>query len=292
MAAVPDTLLESELFGHERGSFTGAENKRIGRFEQCSGGTLFLDEIGDLSPLVQSKLLRLLQEQRFERVGGSETIQTDVRVIAATNRDLEQMVADGDFRADLYYRLNGYTIKLPALRDRGDDIVLLLEHFLMRFCQALGKDVQGIFPDALELLLKYAWPGNVREMQSVIKQSLLQATGEVLMPDFLPDEVRRAKKQPVKVASTEDGGLKALERFIDDSLADNAENIYADALAQLEKYLFTRVLNYTGGNQSQAAKMLGITRGSLRNKIRTLKITIDQVVSVNERDEEAAASLT
>ncbi|HQU46814.1 MAG TPA: sigma-54 dependent transcriptional regulator, partial [Pirellulales bacterium] len=181
MAAVPDTLLESELFGHERGSFTGAESKRIGRFEQCSGGTLFLDEIGDLSPLVQSKLLRLLQEQRFERVGGSETIQTDVRILAATNRDLEKMVDDGDFRADLYYRLNGYTIKLPPLSERGDDIVLLLEHFLARFCQSLNKDVQGISPDALELLLKYPWPGNVREMQSVIRQSLLQATGEVLM---------------------------------------------------------------------------------------------------------------
>ena len=292
MAAVPDTLLESELFGHERGSFTGAENKRIGRFEQCSGGTLFLDEIGDLSPLVQSKLLRLLQEQRFERVGGSETIQTDVRVLAATNRDLEKMVADGDFRADLYYRLNGYSIKLPPLRERGDDIVRLLEHFLTRFCQTLGKDVQGISPDALELLLKYPWPGNVREMQSVIKQSLLQATGEVLMSDFLPDEVRRAKKGAIGTVSQEGGGLKPLERFIDQSLADDAENIYADALAQLEKYLFTRVLNHTGGNQSQAAKMLGITRGSLRNKIRTLKITIDQVVSVNEEDKEPAASLT
>lgn len=289
IAAVPETLLESELFGHERGAFTGAESKRIGRFEQCSGGTLFLDEIGDMSPLVQSKLLRLLQEQRFERVGSTETIQTDVRVLAATNRDLEKMVQDGDFRADLYYRLNGYTIKLPALRERGDDVLILLEHFLTQFSQKLNKDVQGISPDALELLLKYPWPGNVRELQSVVKQSLLHATGQVLMADFLPEEIRRGRKTSVPGGGPSKGGLKQLDHFIDESLQAGAEDIYADSLAQLEKYLFTRVLNHTGGNQSQAAKMLGITRGSLRNKIRMLKISIDQVVSV---DEEAASPAT
>jgi DNA-binding NtrC family response regulator len=286
IAAVPETLLESELFGHERGSFTGAESKRIGRFEQCSGGTLFLDEIGDMSPLVQSKLLRLLQEQKFERVGGGETVQTDVRVLAATNRDLEQMVADGDFRADLYYRLNGYTIKLPPLRQRGDDLLVLLEYFLTRFSQSLNKDVEGIAPDALDLLLKYPWPGNVRELQSVVKQSLLHATGQVLMPDFLPEEIRRARKATLPGG----GSLKQLESFIDDSLQSGAEDIYGHSLAQLEKYLFTRVLSHTGGNQSQAAKMLGITRGSLRNKIRSLKITIDQVVSVDDADEKLTAS--
>ncbi|HVX14489.1 MAG TPA: sigma-54 dependent transcriptional regulator [Pirellulales bacterium] len=293
IAAVPETLLESELFGHERGAFTGAESKRIGRFEQCTGGTLFLDEIGDMSPLVQSKLLRLLQEQRFERVGGTETIQTDVRVLTATNRDLEKMVEDGDFRADLYYRLNGYTIKLPPLRERGDDVLVLLEHFVSRFSQTLNKDVQGISPEALELLLKYPWPGNVRELQSVVKQSLLHATGQVLMPDFLPDEVRQSRKAVVSGNGQRRGGLKQLEHFIDESLHTGAEDIYADSLAQLERYLFTRVLNHTGGNQSQAAKMLGITRGSLRNKIRTLKITIDQVVSVEvDEDDEGVTATT
>ena len=290
IAAVPETLLESELFGHERGSFTGAESKRIGRFEQCTGGTLFLDEIGDMSPLVQSKLLRLLQEQKFERVGGSETIQTDVRVLAATNRDLEKMVADGDFRADLYYRLNGYTIKLPPLYERGDDVLIMLEHFLARFSQSLNKNVEGIAPDALELLLKYRWPGNVRELQSVVKQSLLHATGSVLMADFLPDEVRRIRKASPPGGGPRQGSLKQLEYFIDESLQAGAEDIYSDALAQLEKYLFTRVLSHTAGNQSQAAKMLGITRGSLRNKIRTLKITIDQVVSVDEDEQEPASA--
>ncbi|MGH7135370.1 MAG: sigma-54-dependent transcriptional regulator, partial [Pirellulales bacterium] len=227
IAAVPETLLESELFGHERGAFTGAENKRIGRFEQCSGGTLFLDEIGDMSPLVQSKLLRLLQEQRFERVGGTETIQTDVRVLAATNRDLEKMVEEGEFRADLYYRLNGYSIKLPPLRERGDDILIILEHFLTQFSQKLNKDVQGIAPDALELLLKYPWPGNVRELQSVVKQALLHATGDVLMSDFLPDEIRRERKTIVAGGGPRKGGLKQLEQFIDESLESGAEDIYA-----------------------------------------------------------------
>jgi len=151
-AAIPESLLESELFGHEKGSFTGADRRRIGKFEQCNGGTLFLDEIGDMSPTLQSKMLRVLQEQRFERVGGNETITTDVRVIAATNRDLEKMVAAGGFRHDLYYRLNGYTIRLPALRDRGEDLVLLVDHFLSRANRELAKDVRGVSPEALDLL--------------------------------------------------------------------------------------------------------------------------------------------
>ncbi|MGH7192671.1 MAG: sigma-54 interaction domain-containing protein, partial [Candidatus Saccharimonadales bacterium] len=291
IAAVPETLLESELFGHEKGSFTGADSKRIGRFEQCSGGTLFLDEIGDMTALVQSKLLRLLQEQRFERVGGGETIETEVRVLAATNRDLEKMVADGDFRADLYYRLNGYTIKLPPLSERGDDVLMLLEHFLAKSTRDLGKDVQGIAPDALDLLLKYPWPGNVRELQSVVKQALLHTTGQVMMPECLPEEVRRVRRVAVPVGWPRAGGLKQLEHFIDDSLETGNDDLYAHSLAQLERYLFTRVLGHTAGNQSRAAKMLGITRGSLRNKIRLLKISIDQVVSVDDEEEPASASV-
>src|SRR5579872_7231925 len=169
-AAIPETLLESELFGHEKGSFTGADRQRIGKFEQCTGGTILLDEVGDMSPLVQSKLLRLLQEQRFERVGGNETIQTDVRIIAATHRDLEAMSNEGSFRSDLYYRLNGFTITVPPLRERGDDIVLLLELIFNVFARQLGKDVQGIAPDALKLLIEYPWPGNVREMQSAVRR--------------------------------------------------------------------------------------------------------------------------
>ena len=177
-AALTETLLESELFGHEKGSFTGASTQRIGKFEQCSGGTLFLDEVGDMSLSLQSKVLRVLQEQKFERVGGTETVHTDVRIITATNRNLEKMVADGEFREDLYYRLNGFTIKLPPLRDRKNDLVILLERFLGRFRQELRKDVQGISPDALQLLSRYRWPGNVRQLQNVLRHAMLHATDQ------------------------------------------------------------------------------------------------------------------
>ncbi len=185
-AALTESLLESELFGHEKGSFTGATGQRIGKFEQCDGGTLFLDEVGDMSPLVQGKVLRVLQEQRFERVGGTQTIQSDVRIIAATNRDLEKMVRRGEFREDLFYRLNGFTIHLPPLRERKEDVRILLDWYVARFRRELGKDVQGLAPDALEMLLNYGWPGNVRQLQNVIRQALLQSTGPVLISAFLP----------------------------------------------------------------------------------------------------------
>jgi DNA-binding NtrC family response regulator len=182
-AAIPDALLESELFGHEKGSFTGADQRRIGKFEQCSGGTLFLDEIGDMSPLVQSKVLRVLQSQQFERVGGNHTINTDVRVIAATNRDLEKMVEEGEFRSDLYYRLSGFTIQLSPLRERPEDLQPLIENYLVVFSKELSKDVHGISPEAMDLLLGYSWPGNVRELQNVLKQTLLPepTCGHLLM---------------------------------------------------------------------------------------------------------------
>jgi two-component system nitrogen regulation response regulator GlnG len=285
-AAIPDALLESELFGHEKGSFTGAERRRIGKFEQCSGGTIFLDEVGDMSPLVQGKVLRLLQEQRFERVGGNETIETDVRIIAATNRDLEPLVADGKFRSDLYYRLNGFTIKLPPLRDRGDDILLLLDSFLTRFARQLGKDVQGISPSALEMLTQYPWPGNVRELQSVLKKALLQATGPVLIPEFLPDVIHigTASRRP-----THDEGLPPsdLEKFVDERVRSNSNELYAETLEMMELYLITRVLRLTAGNQSKAAQMLGITRGSLRTKIHSLGISIGQVIHIDDTSEPA-----
>ncbi len=273
--------MESELFGHEKGSFTGADSKRIGKFEQSSGGTLFLDEIGDMTPLVQSKVLRLLQEQRFERVGGNETIQTDVRIIAATNCNLEQMVADGLFRADLYYRLNGFTIELPPMRERRDDIMVLLEHFLQRFSRELGKDVHVISPEALELLTRYGWPGNVRELQSVLKQALLHATGSVLVPEFLPEQIKAAKSSSASDDKSDPQHADAWEKFVAHRLQIGSEDLYAESLNLMEKYLIARVLQHTAGNQSQAAKILGITRGCLRNKIRALGISIGQVVSVD-----------
>jgi two-component system nitrogen regulation response regulator GlnG len=290
-AAIPDSLLESELFGHEKGSFTGADQRRIGKFEQCSGGTLFMDEVGDMSPLVQSKLLRVLQQQEFERVGGNQTIKTDVRVVAATNCNLEKMVADGEFRPDLYYRLSGFAIHLPALRERSDDLLLLIEHFLVRFNQELNKDVHGFSPGALDVMVQYPWPGNIRELQNVLKQAMLQATGPVLITEFLPAKVRTP--QPMETSAltgeTSDGDL---EIFLNDRLRSDATNLYADTLERMERYLVTRVLHTAEGNQSKAAKILGITRGSLRNKIRTLGISIDRVVTAEDEvsEEESLAT--
>jgi two-component system nitrogen regulation response regulator GlnG len=285
-AAIPDSLLESELFGHEKGSFTGADRQRIGKFEQCSGGTIFLDEVGDMSPLVQGKLLRLLQEQRFERVGGNQTIQTDVRIIAATHRDLEAMSNSGAFRADLYYRLNGFTITVPPVRERGDDIVLLIERFFQLYARQLGKDVQGIAPDALKLMVEYPWPGNVRELQSAVRRALLQTTGPVLTAEALPDEIRMGGKR--EGTSEVVNGLGTLEKLVDERLRAETSDLYAEALAAMEGYVLTRVLSLTGGNQSHASRILGITRGSLRNKIHALNIHIENVIHVDEEPVEDA----
>jgi two-component system nitrogen regulation response regulator GlnG len=279
-AAIPDALLESELFGHEKGSFTGAEQRRIGKFEQCTGGTLFLDEIGDMSPLVQSKVLRVLQSQEFERVGGNQTIKTDVRVIAATNRDLEAMVEAGEFRSDLYYRLSGFTIQLAPLRDRRDDIVSLLERYLALFSSELGKDVQGISPEALEILVSYSWPGNVRELQNVLKQSLLRSVGSVIIPEFLPDSVRHPESSFGAEDDVDSPGID-LRQFIERRLDEGSNSLYAESLEFMERYLVTRVLSLCDGNQSKAARMLGITRGCLRSKVRSLNVSIDTRVKID-----------
>ena len=280
-AAIPDNLLESELFGHEKGAFTGADSQRIGKFEQCNGGTIFLDEVGDMSPLVQGKVLRLLQQQEFERVGGNETIKTDVRIIAATNRDLEQMVEEGDFRADLFYRLNGVGIQLPPLRDRGKDIAILLEHFLNQLAHEMGKaDIEGISPDALKLLNSYDWPGNIREMQSVVRQSLLNATGTVIATDSLPAEVRG---DSVNTSTTQPpDGLPSsdLAAFVDQQRVTETTDLYAETVEMMERYLITRVLRETDGNQTRAAEILGITRGKIRDRIATFGISLDKNVSL------------
>lgn len=274
-AAIADSLLESELFGHEKGAFTGADSRRIGKFEQCSGGTIFLDEVGDTSPLLQSKMLRLLQQQQFERVGGNQTIQTDVRIIAATNRPLEEMVEAGTFRADLFYRLNVFTVQIPPLRERRDDLRLLIEYFLSRFKNELGHpEIEGMSPEAVEFLERYDWPGNVRELQSVIRKSILNSSGPVIVLKDLPAETREDHRGK----PTDEEAGSELRAFVSQRLADGSENLYAEALERMERYLLTRVLEETDGNQSQASRILGITRGSLRNKIRSLGIRINQVV--------------
>jgi two-component system nitrogen regulation response regulator GlnG len=289
-AAIPETLLESELFGHEKGAFTGADRKRIGKFEQCNGGTIFLDEVGDMTPLTQTKILRVLQEQRFERVGGNETVETDVRLIAATNVDLEKASESGRFRRDLYFRLNVFTMRLPPLRDRGDDLVLLTRHYARRFAKELNKTLTDIAPEALEVLRHYPWPGNVRELQSVVKQSLLQMRGTVLLPEDLPAAVAApvaGGREHVVVDQTgtsrpaivePPAGEFNWERFVHDHIAGGTENLYAESLERMEREVLVRVLRHTGGNQVQAARILGITRGSLRTKIRALGITIGRSV--------------
>lgn len=185
-ANLSEQLLESELFGHEKGAFTDAHRRHVGKFEQCAGGTLFLDEIGEISLKSQSKLLGVLQDHRFQRLGGEETLQADVRVIAATNVDLEAAVEAKRFRQDLFYRLNVFTIHLPPLRMRGDDLSLLVQHFLPRYSRKLGRDVREVSPEAMDILRRYSWPGNIRELQSVIQKALLQTRGTVLLPEFLP----------------------------------------------------------------------------------------------------------
>lgn len=282
-AAIPEALLESELFGHERGAFTGADRKRIGKFEQCDGGTIFLDEIGDMTPLTQAKVLRVLQEQAFERVGGGEQVRTDVRVIAATNRDLEAMVAAGRYRQDLYYRLNVFAIHLPPLRDRGDDLVLLANYLVRRFARELGKDVHDVPADTLALLRRYPWPGNVRELQSVLKQALLNATGPSLRPEFLPPALRG---DPAASAPTGDEAA-ALTEFVRERLAGGTTNLYAEVLARTEKVLFLEVLAHAEFNLSRAARALGISRTTLRNRMAALGIGLDRTASVGETDADA-----
>jgi two-component system nitrogen regulation response regulator GlnG len=273
-AAIPDTLLESELFGHERGAFTGADRQRIGKFEQCAGGTVFLDEVGDMSPLTQTKILRLLQDQTFERVGGNQTIRTDVRVIAATNADLERLVADGRFRQDLFFRLNVFPIQLPPLRERGEDVTLLIDHFTRRFAAELGKPVSTVAPEAMEVLRRYPWPGNVRELQSVLKQALLRMKGPLLTPDDLP--------AGVEVAAPRSVGEFDWDRFVSTAIESGTDSLYAEALTVMEREVLIRVLRHTGGNQVQTARILGITRGSLRNKIKQLNISIERNISADD----------
>jgi two-component system nitrogen regulation response regulator GlnG len=299
-AALPDTLLESELFGHEKGAFTGADRRRIGKFEQCHGGTIFLDEVGDMALVVQGKVLRLLQDQRFERVGGNETINTNVRVITATNRPLEQMVEEKTFRADLLYRLNGMTISLPPLRDRRDDIPLLLRYFLAQAQRALNKfHIEGLSPECLDILTSYRWPGNVREMQSVVQQAVLNASGPIIIPDFLPREVTDAReprpeaRPPAPIAAppsadsdssmdVERARIGDLGQFIEQRLVANSTNLAAEVIERVERYLFARVLDLTNGNQSQAADILGVTRGKIRDRIAAFNISMERKVRVDK----------
>ncbi len=267
-AAIPETLLESELFGHEKGAFTGADRRRIGKFEQCNGGTLFLDEIGDMPLALQAKILRLLEEQAFERVGGNETIQTDVRLIAATNRDLKTWSEEGRFRPDLYYRLGVFTIHLPPLRERGDDLPLLVRHFLRCLSRKLGREVQQIVPEALQRLRDYSWPGNIRELQSVLKQAILRARGANLLPAFLPELLEGSAGANPAPQPGEELGMETF--VIRQQLTSDIRDLYAVTHRQLDGLLLPRVLEHTSGSLQEAALRLGIARQTLRMKLRDL----------------------
>ena len=281
-AAIPENLLESELFGHEKGAFTGADRRRIGKFEQCNGGTLFLDEIGDMPLPLQAKILRVLQEQSFERVGGNETVRTDVRLIAATHRDLKVLSAEGRFRPDLYYRLGVFTIHLPPLRERGDDLALLAERYLRRYSRELGREVRELAPEAMERLRSYGWPGNIRELQSVLKQALLRASGTVLLPAFLPEPLGATGQAAPLSSAGEEPGVEAW--IVHQRLGSDVRDLYANAHRELDRLLLPRVMEYARGSQHQAALLLGIARQTLRLKLRDLGLSITRPSEADEDD--------
>jgi two-component system nitrogen regulation response regulator GlnG len=281
-AAIPEHLLESELFGHEKGAFTGADRRRIGKFEQCNGGTIFLDEIGDMPLSLQAKILRLLQTQAFERVGGSETIRTDVRVIAATHRDLKTWSTDEKFRPDLYYRLGVFTIHLPPLRERGEDLPLLVRHYVRRFSRELGREVRQVDPEAMKRLCACTWPGNIRELQSVLKQALLVASGAVLLPASLPKLPGEPEGDALVSSKEDETGMEAL--VLRQRLASDVRDLYAETHRQVDRLLLPRVLEYTQGNLQQAALLLGIARQTLRLKLRDLGLSVTRSVGVEEEE--------
>jgi two-component system nitrogen regulation response regulator GlnG len=275
-AAIPEALLESELFGHERGAFTGADRRRIGKFEQANGGTVFLDEIGDMTPATQAKVLRILQEQRFERLGGDETIQTDVRVLAATNQDLQGLVAAGRFREDLFYRLKVFTIELPPLRGRPGDVPLLVEHFVKRFSRELGKRVRGVLPEALRLLEAYTWPGNVRELQNVVKQALIRTAAEVLAAESLPLSLQAGAPSPPPPQPVAEHGLLDVGQRVHDLLQAGESDVYRKVLVEVDRAVLEAALRFTKGNQVQASELLGIARSTLRGKLRSLGMSVEK----------------
>lgn len=251
VASLSENLLESELFGHEKGSFTGAINQRIGRFEEANGGTIFIDEVGDIPLSIQVKLLRAIQFGEVQRIGSNSTFKTDVRIIAATHRDLEEMIKRNEFREDLYYRLNVVTINLPPLRHRKDDIQLLLDHFVQKYSTLIGKKVDGISKEALDQLIKYDFPGNIRELENMIERAIVLTRGEIITKDDLPFSIN------------EKSNNRAFNPF---DLEDN----YETKMKLFEKTMISEALNRTNGNKSAAARILGITERHLRSRLERL----------------------
>lgn len=289
-AAIPETLLESELFGHERGAFTGAVAQRIGKFEQCHQGTLFLDEIGDMSLSTQTRILRVLQSGEFERVGGNQTVRVDVRVMAATHRSLEQAVSAKQFREDLFYRLNVVRIQLPPLRDRREDIRLLIDHFIGKWARRHKMPVKTISDDAAAILETYSWPGNVRELENVVQRALVVAKGEIIQVHDLPPEITRHAARfsrpvitPVVESVSPVSRQVREQKCSEPNLEATAQMLFRWArldrhlkiLPAVERFLIINALRETQGNQVQASRLLGITRATLRKRIERFGITVN-----------------
>lgn len=258
-AAIPDNLLESELFGHEKGAFTGAHSQRIGRFEQCDGGTLFLDEVGEMPLPVQSKILRVLQEGEFSRVGGNNTLRTDVRIVCATNKHLEEEVAQKRFREDLFYRLNVVRIHLPPLRSRVEDIRLLAEYFLQRISHRKLRPLIKLSEDAAQMLENYGWPGNVRELENTIERASVLATTDVLLPKDIP----LGEPAPTSSAASGDSLSSLLDTIFERAVEDSDTQ---PIIPWIEQEMTARALLHTRENQLRAAKILGISRATLRKR--------------------------
>jgi DNA-binding NtrC family response regulator len=276
-AAIPENLLESELFGHERGAFTGAASQRIGRFEQSNGGTLFLDEIGEMPMPVQSKILRVLQEGEFSRVGGNAVIKTDVRIIAATNKMLEQEVAKKQFREDLFYRLNVVRVHLPPLRQRKEDVRLLAEYFLKKIATQRHLPQVTLSAESIKVLEEYPWPGNVRELENTIQRACVLATSDVLLPKDIPLGIATGQTDHLNgdhIPSTGGGGAKpTLDMAVETLLDAAASDPTIQLLPWLEREFTVSAMKRTKGNQVKAAKLLGVTRATLRKRIERYGIT-------------------
>jgi DNA-binding NtrC family response regulator len=270
-AALPETLLESELFGHEKGSFTGAYTRKLGKFEVCNGGTILLDEIADMSPLTQSKVLRVLQEQEFERVGGTETIKVDVRIIAATNKSLVNLIKEGKFRVDLFYRLKVISVYLPPLRERRPDIPLLIDHFMKIYSSETGKIINGISKNALDGLLNFPWPGNVRELENNVHTAVVMAKGDILLPEDFPVLSEHHDTIRIDIEQIEADYAKMFSDILSPNfnkiISISGNHIYHHLQSGFEKAVISAALKYTSSNQVKASELLGISRNTLRDRI-------------------------
>lgn len=275
-AALPETLLESELFGHEKGAFTGAYQRKLGKFEQASGGTIFLDEIADMSLLTQSKVLRVLQEHEFERVGGNQTIKVDVRVITATNRSLVEAIKAGAFRTDLFYRLKVVSVYLPPLRERRSDIPLLVNYFIAKYSKMLNKKVKGISSKAMEILVKYPWPGNVRELENNIHTAIVMSKGGMLLPEHFPLSTEKKEKLSLDFKKIKEDYYKMFADILNpifEKIISNSEGqVYKHLEAALERTSIEAVLRYCKGNQVKASEILGISRNTLRGRVKKFNL--------------------